>query len=526
MKKNLPIKVKLIGLCSFFLSLILIIGVFGVVEIFKIGENLENIAEVQLPAVRKMTIADMYHDAIKSIVFQSLHFASTSTDPKLKKEIQDDIEDSTDNILKNVSEIDRLKVKDETKKAVADSLPEIKLYVENAKKIVSLALDKNMAKAEESLPEFLQHFSNLEVKLEKLATLIERDSNAVKIHSKESTQNAKKISSGLIIAGLIIGSAFSYIIINNLIASITGTVERLSESVHDVQNSGQKVNFASNKLAIIVQDQISSITETAAAMDEISAMIKQNNHSAENALNLSHESKKAAVSGVHIIEKLLIEMDAIAKSYDEIQESVSDNNNEIKKIIDVISLIANKTHVINDIVFQTKLLSFNASVEAARAGEAGKGFSVVAVEISNLTSVSGKAANDIAEMLIDSQNQVKLIAEATTSNIGVIVSSGRDKVLSGSKVTVESKEQLENILNNINQLDLTISEITAAIKEQSSGVEEVNLAMKNLENTTHNSTTITQKTKESSDELTKQSHVLRFSVQELRKLLGAKKSYD
>lgn len=92
-------------------------------------------------------------------------------------------------------------------------------------------------------------------------------------------------------------------------------------------------------------------------------------------------------------------MREIDSSNKELVKEIERNNTELTKITNMISEINEKTQVINDIVFQTKLLSFNASVEVVRAGEHGKGFAVVAEEVGNLASMSGKASLDISEML-------------------------------------------------------------------------------------------------------------------------------
>ncbi|MGZ3788242.1 MAG: methyl-accepting chemotaxis protein [Bacteriovorax sp.] len=307
---------------------------------------------------------------------------------------------------------------------------------------------------------------------------------------------------------------------------IANTVENLSQSVHDVQNSSHKMNMVSRRLSSSVESQMSSITQSVTAMDEISAMIKNNNHSAMNASQLSSRTKSSAESGKQTVDKMMHEMKDISYSYDEIQKSINQNGEDIKKIIEVISQIASKTEVINDIVFQTKLLSFNASVEAARAGESGKGFAVVAEEVGNLAQMSGKASNDIALMLKESQDQVKAIAEATTVNIIQILDRGRNKVQSGNSVAAECLDELGKILSCVNDLDHSINEISVAIKEQSIGVDEVNSALKHLDDATHDSTDMSSRSKEASDDLKFQSHALRSSIQSLRKILGAKKNYD
>lgn len=329
-----------------------------------------------------------------------------------------------------------------------------------------------------------------------------------------------------ILVSIIAVVAVSVMITNNLSKQIEEVVEAFSSSAHDVQNSSQKMDLISNKLYRSVQTQIASITESAAAMDEISAMLKNNSKSSQNASNLSVSSKNSATMGKDTVNRMMEEVGEISKSYDDIQKSVEKNNSDISKIIQVIEEIAKKTQVINEIVFQTKLLSFNASVEAARAGESGKGFAVVAEEIANLATMSGKAAGDIEEMLSSSQRQVSEIAESTKAHISSIVNDGRLKVRSGTNVATLCMEQLDNILKNINELDNSIQEINVAIKEQSTGVEEVNTAMKYLENATHETTDMSERSKGASEELRNQSHALRVSIQALRKILGAKKSYD
>ncbi|MBC7540945.1 MAG: cache domain-containing protein [Bacteriovorax sp.] len=317
-----------------------------------------------------------------------------------------------------------------------------------------------------------------------------------------------------------------HILVKNIMNGINDTVETLSQTVHDLQNSSQKMNLVSRHLTSSVDSQVSSITQSVTAMDEISATIKNNDQSATHAYHLSGITKSSAESGKKTVDRMIIEMKEISLSYDDIHKNVVENGEEIKKIIDVISQIAKKTEIINDIVFQTKLLSFNAAVEAARAGESGKGFAVVAEEVGNLARMSGQASSDINQMLIDSQNQVRLIAEKTTKNISLIVSRGRDKVQAGNVVASDCLKELNQITICVNDQDGSINQISVAIKEQSSGVDEVNKALKHLNDDTNNSVDMSNRSKEAAENLRVQSHNLRFSIQSLRKMLGAKKSYD
>lgn len=320
--------------------------------------------------------------------------------------------------------------------------------------------------------------------------------------------------------------AACHVLVKNIMKGINGTVESLSQTVHDLQNSSQKMNLVSRRLTSSVDSQVSSITESVTAMDEISATIKNNDQSASHAYHLSGVTKTSAESGKKTVDRMIFEMKEISTSYDDIHNNVIENGEEIKKIIDVIAQIAKKTDIINDIVFQTKLLSFNAAVEAARAGESGKGFAVVAEEVGNLARMSGQASSDINEMLAASQNQVRLIAETTTNNISLIVGRGREKVLSGNAVASDCLKELNQIISCVEDQDSSINQISVAIKEQSTGVEEVNKALKHLNDDTNNSVDMSTRSKEAAENLREQSHKLRVSIQGLRKLLGAKKNYD
>ncbi len=316
---------------------------------------------------------------------------------------------------------------------------------------------------------------------------------------------------------------FAILTVNKLMNGINHTVETLSQTVHDLQNSSQKMNLVSSSLTASVDNQISSITQSVTAMDEISAMIQNNDRAATSVFQLSNLTKNSAESGKNTVDKMIVEMNGISLSYDDIQKNIIENGEEIKKIIDVIAQIAKKTEVINDIVFQTKLLSFNASVEAARAGENGKGFAVVAEEVGNLARMSGQASSDIAKMLSESQDQVRSIAENTTKKIGAIVNSGRDKVQNGTSVASGCLKDLNQILSCVNDLDSSINQITVAIKEQGIGVIEVNKALKYLDDNTNESVEMSNRSKEASKDLSHQSHNLRVSIQSLRIMLGSNK---
>ncbi|MBY0413520.1 MAG: hypothetical protein K2Q18_05115, partial [Bdellovibrionales bacterium] len=134
----------------------------------------------------------------------------------------------------------------------------------------------------------------------------------------------------------------------------------------------------------------------------------------------------------------------------------------------------------NEIVFQTKLLSFNASVEAARAGEAGKGFSVVAEEVSKLAEMSGKAAEEIRTLLEQSNVRVDTIINSSRENVTRLVKNGEEKIIIGVRTAESCKHTLDEINENIDQMVMMSKQITDATREQSMGVSEINSALEQI----------------------------------------------
>ena len=149
-------------------------------------------------------------------------------------------------------------------------------------------------------------------------------------------------------------------------------------------------------------------------------MIKSNSDNTIQAVGVAHENLNYVETGKSIIDEMNAIVQDIHSGNEEMVKQVNNSNEEVEKIISIIKTIGDRTKVINDIVFQTKLLSFNASVEAARAGEMGKGFSVVAEEVGNLAKMSGDAAQEISAILDDSITTVHSIIERTKESSKII----------------------------------------------------------------------------------------------------------
>ena len=222
----------------------------------------------------------------------------------------------------------------------------------------------------------------------------------------------------------------------------------ISELLAQISNAGNSLNrdtdilsTSSNKLAESSNKQAASLEETAAAVEEITQNMKQTTHNVSSMSNIADSVTQSASQGEVLASQT-------TQSMDEINSKVSAINNAIT--------------VIDQIAFQTNILSLNAAVEAATAGEAGKGFAVVAQEVRNLASRSADAANEI-KSLVESATK--------TANTGKEVS---DKMIEGyndlnSKI-IQNKEMIDQVLT--------------ASKEQEYGIQQINNTINELDHMT------------------------------------------
>ena len=208
-----------------------------------------------------------------------------------------------------------------------------------------------------------------------------------------------------------------------------------------LEESASTMTSSMNNLAEKANEQAASLEETAAALEEITSITRNNTQNATKMATLGQVVKKSVQTGEELASKT-------ASSMDEINEKVKAINSAIT--------------VIDQIAFQTNILSLNAAVEAATAGEAGKGFAVVAQEVRNLANRSAEAAREIKN----------LVEEATIkANDGKLISSD---MIDGYK------ELNKNISETIN----IIEDVSGASKEQMLGIEQINQAVNMLDRVT------------------------------------------
>lgn len=347
--------------------------------------------------------------------------------------------------------------------------------------------------------------------------------NYTEVVAKAAVASGKE-SSTKYLAIFIICGALVALLISGLVAR--GPLRELRSIASSLSSSGEELTAASGKISSTSQalssasnEQAASLGQTAASLEEISAMIAKASSNATSTASSASESQKKAESGKASMDQMMVSMEEIRLSNDAIMNQINQSNQQISEIVTVIQEIGNKTKVINDIVFQTKLLSFNASVEAARAGEHGKGFAVVAEEVGNLAQMSGNAAKEISDMLQESISKVESIVQDTKVKVEGLIGDGKHKVEMGVGVARQCATMLNEIVEDVNKVTGLAQEISNASQEQSIGVGEINKAMSQLDSVTQQNAATSVEAAEASEQLSTQANSLKTAVLELVRVI-------
>ena len=342
----------------------------------------------------------------------------------------------------------------------------------------------------------------------------------------EKVAAAKKVFYFVFLVITVFGMGLAYFLSNHISKSLTLLTSRIATGGKHVAKASAQISQTTSFFSDASLKQASAIQQTAASVEEVGAMVKKNSENAAQSHVTSQKSREYADEGRQAVGRMIQSISEISESNAFIMNQVTEGNQKISEIIHLIAEIGNKTKVINDIVFQTKLLSFNASVEAARAGEHGKGFAVVAEEVGNLAEMSGNAAKEISNMLSSSIQKVESIISETKSGVERLVVEGKSKVESGKHTAEECGKILSQILSAAEDVDGMVSEIAHASKEQSQGVDEINKAMNELNQITHQNSSVCEQSTVQANELNQESQDLLAVVGELSYLVTGRQNFE
>lgn len=297
----------------------------------------------------------------------------------------------------------------------------------------------------------------------------------------EGSRSLAKIQTTLSVLSIIIISIIIFVMAQSISKPLTLAADDIGVTGNILLENSNKLKMVSEKLSSSSTEQSAALVETATAMDEINAMVQSNTTSAKRGKEASEHSSQSAHDGKQATDDVIKAIQMIREATNKISDQSNRSNTEIQEIINIFNAISDKTKVINDIVFQTKLLSFNASVEAARAGEQGKGFAVVAEEIGKLAEMSGASSQEISELLATSSQKIENIINNNKQATTGLIAEAEDRVNAGVKTAEQCADVLDKILINSSEVASLVDEIYSASQQQAAGVSEVSKAIAELE---------------------------------------------
>ncbi|WP_039057136.1 methyl-accepting chemotaxis protein [Enterobacter sp. Bisph1] len=252
-------------------------------------------------------------------------------------------------------------------------------------------------------------------------------------------------------------------------SSLVKTVSAVRNSSDSIYTGASEISTGNNDLSSRTEQQASSLEETAASMEQLTATVKQNTDNARQASQLAKNASDTAARGGQVVSTVVRTM-----------SEISDSSQQIAHI----------TGVIDGIAFQTNILALNAAVEAARAGEQGRGFAVVAGEVRTLASRSAQAAKEIKTLIENSVSRVN----------------------SGTTQVAEAGDTMKEIVNAVTRVTDIMGEIASASEEQSKGIEQVSLAVSQMDSVTQQNASLVEESAAASAALEEQAEQLRQAV--------------
>jgi methyl-accepting chemotaxis protein len=503
---HLKIAAKLVATFFVVILLVVLLGIFAIFEVSKVNSASSDIASKWLPSINALQNLELLLNRVRGSDAQQILLQ----DPQLMVANKTSSDKLVLLLKARQKEYEDMISQEEEKALYVDIRAGIDQFLAVHDKIVSLSMGGQKGQAQginvSSSAEYAKMFATVE-KVVALNIEAAKQSNLV---AGSTYTEAKMVILGLLVVCVVLALSLSIWLarlisrplneaidvaqriadgdlsskINVVGMDETGRLmhalkamnDSLSNIVGETRRGIDTIATASNQIATgnldlssRTEQQGSSLEKTASALEQLTSTVKQNADNARQANQLATSASKVAVEGGDVVGQVVQTMGAI--------------NDSSHKIVDIIS-------VIDGIAFQTNILALNAAVEAARAGEQGRGFAVVASEVRVLAQRSAAAAKEIKTLIDNSVNQVGI----------------------GSKLVEQAGVTMREVVDSVKRVTDIVGEITLASQEQSVGIEQINLAVTQMDESTQQNAALVEQAAAAAQSLQEQAGRLSQTV--------------
>jgi methyl-accepting chemotaxis protein len=449
------------------------LGVFALWRLNGLKENIASLADHTLP--RLLTLREFANQSRDNLVWTlQIEPGSSERNAQLEQKIaagtvrRDELFKSYEGMISD--DEDRRLFQEVTRardEMTASRTRTLDLFRENradeAQKLLQEAV----------IPDYEKYFKAIDLEVENSAKASKAYADAAK---RSALVSVRLIGVSLALV-LLLAALFAWLIIRSTNRALSNISLNLDQGALQTASAARQVSTASQTLASAASEQASSVEESSTSLEEMSSMIRATAENAEKAKGLASDARSVAENGSRTMSEMTRAMAAI-----------DDSSAEVAKIV----------KNIDEIAFQTNILALNAAVEAARAGEAGAGFAVVADEVRSLAQRSAAAAKETAD------------------KIEIAITNSRK----GSECTAKVEESLAHIAERVNSTDSLVAEIATAAREQAQGIEQINVAIAQLDKISQSNSASAEESASAAEELDAQAQTLKDQVAKLRQLVG------
>jgi methyl-accepting chemotaxis protein len=448
--------------------------------------------------------ADMMHDALRGDAQLAL-LGALEQNAELIESARAGLKDHAETYDTALNELSGHSLSDDSRAALAMVRPLVQKYTESVAQVVGLSATDAQA-AQAAMPAVQTVFSELEDQMAAMSESIEKHSQQLETTANERVQqSAVWIGAALALAVALmtvasLSLARSMVLpiqhavsvadslaqgdltvsispsgndearhllqsLAHMQASFASIVKEVKSNADEVASASAQIAGGNQDLSNRTEQQASALQETAATMDQLGSTVRNNADHARQANQLALGASSVAIKGGEVMGQVVTTMTGI--------------NDSSKKIAEIIG-------VIDGIAFQTNILALNAAVEAARAGEQGRGFAVVAGEVRNLAHRSAEAAREVKSL----------------------VNASVDRVEQGTALVGQAGHTMDEIVSAIKRVTDIVAEISAASAEQSAGIDQVGLAVSQMDQSTQRNTALIEESAAASETLKQQARQL------------------